>query len=1011
MRRTSGEPSPGFGEARTWLSSAGARQGAPLQLTPGHTLADRYTVLDTLGQGGMGLVIAAYDSRLDRRVALKLLLPSGPGFSATQGENSRLAREAQAMARLSHPHVVAVYDSGALEDGSIFIAMEYVQGQTLRQWRKQPRPWREVLEAYLSAGRGLVAAHAAGLIHRDFKPDNVLVGQDGRVRVTDFGLARARNTPEAVRPTATLPAQLPATWGAQTGSGALTMPGSFMGTPGYMAPELLQGHPADVGSDVFAFCAALYEALYGQLPFLGATPTELTRAQLEGKVAPPPASSEVPAWVARTVMRGLSADPRQRPAGLEEVLTALTEDPEAKRRARLRVVGLTSVMAVLAGLAVWGWTRQQHQVPVCGRLERHLSGIWDEPVKEKVKQALLGTGLPYAPDTFTRVAATLDDYSGQWVKQRTEVCEALRHEVRPAQGLAVRQEYCLERRRSQLRALTELLAGGADAGLLSKAVQAARSLPPLEYCADAQALTAAVPPPEDPQLRAQVDSLQARVDRIEALLEAGKFKEGQALDEELLGQIAPLGYAPLHARTLHLSSRLREGSGDYKGAEERMRQAIAEAGRGKDLALVAKSSSILLRLVGYRQPRHQEALMMEPVVEATVAVVDDDVTRAGFLLNLGSVFQGMGRYEQAREKFEQALALLEKSLGSEHLSLAEAHNNLGNAFKFLGRDLDAKQHHERTLALREKLLGAEHPAVALSINNLGNVFIGMGQFEEAGVQYERALALLEKTLGPDHPDALILRSNLGNVLVFQGRFEDGLNRHERALALREKVLGPEHPYVGASLNNIGSTLMYLGRYEEARQKQERALLLRQKALGPVHPDVASTLCEIGSALQAQGKLEEGRKFIERGLSMWEKTVGPEHPETAEAHRLLGVVLTKLGRHEEARRHHDRALALREKALGAEHPDTALSRLSLAELQLARGKPAEALPLLERALKHVYRKDADDVRFALARALWDTGQDRTRARALATEVQEHWQRQAIAPKLAEASRWLAAHADP
>ncbi len=191
LRRPHLPPQPGLGEAPTWPSAP--KDAAAGVLAPGRLLAGRYTVLDFLGQGGMGVVVAAYDSRLDRRVALKLLRPGGKRLLGGGDEQARLVREAQAMAQLSHPHVVAVYDSGTLEDGSLFIAMEYVEGQTLRQWcTRQPRSWRQVLEAYLAAGRGLAAAHAAGLIHRDFKPDNVLVGQDGRVRVTDFGLARTR---------------------------------------------------------------------------------------------------------------------------------------------------------------------------------------------------------------------------------------------------------------------------------------------------------------------------------------------------------------------------------------------------------------------------------------------------------------------------------------------------------------------------------------------------------------------------------------------------------------------------------------------------------------------------------------------------------------------------------------------------------------------------------------------------------------------------------------------------
>ncbi|HSP77080.1 MAG TPA: serine/threonine-protein kinase, partial [Myxococcaceae bacterium] len=541
------------GEADTWLSSSGSRPIDASTLAPGCTVAGRYTVLEWLGQGGMGVVLAAYDARLDRRVALKLLRyredEESTGGSASNSLEARLVREAQAMARLSHPHVVAVYDAGTLEDGSLFIAMEYVEGQTLRQWCAQrARPWREVLGAYLSAGRGLAAAHAAGLIHRDFKPDNVLVGQDGRVRVTDFGLARVgSDTPEqSPVPEEQSPHPLPS--GPWSSGSARTVAGSLLGTPGYMALEQLQRRPADARSDLFAFCASLYEALYGHLPFSGDSLGELARAQQEERVVPPPPASEVPAWVARVVLQGLRADPSQRPASMETLLAALEDDPEAKRKARLRTAALVGGVTVLAGLAAWGLVRQQG--PGCGDMESRLAGVWDAPVKERVRKALEDTGLPYARDTAERVSAVLDGYASAWVRQRTEVCEVGRGGAARPGSLALLQEYCLERRRSQLRALTELLARGPDRELVDRAVQAAQSLPPLAYCADARALTAAVPPPEEPAVRARVESLQERVDRLQALHDAGKFREGLSLGDSLRGEVEQSGYAPLQARTL-----------------------------------------------------------------------------------------------------------------------------------------------------------------------------------------------------------------------------------------------------------------------------------------------------------------------------------------------------------------------------------------------------------------------------------------------------------------------------
>ncbi len=173
------------------LDGVGPRPGPSAEALGRGVAVGRYVVLDRIGAGGMGVVYAAYDPELDRRVALKLLRPDRFGGDAGR---LRLLREAQALARLTHPNVVAVYDVGTFGD-RVFVAMELVEGETLRQWLRaeprSPRPWREVLERFLPAGRGLAAAHAAGLVHRDFKPENVLLGRDGRARVVDFGLAKA----------------------------------------------------------------------------------------------------------------------------------------------------------------------------------------------------------------------------------------------------------------------------------------------------------------------------------------------------------------------------------------------------------------------------------------------------------------------------------------------------------------------------------------------------------------------------------------------------------------------------------------------------------------------------------------------------------------------------------------------------------------------------------------------------------------------------------------------------
>src|SRR6266568_4691369 len=300
--------------------------------------AARYEVLEPIGTGGMGVVYAARDSKLRRTVALKMLQPAGGEAQASQARmRERLLREARAMARLSHPNVLAVYDVGEL-DGQVFLAMELVEGRTLTAWLgEERRSWREVLDVFLDAARGLAAAHAAGLIHRDFKPDNVLVGADGRVRVTDFGLASAL---------ALGPADL-AEGGKSQPAPSVTVT-ALGGSPAYMAPEQLRGEAVDARADVFGFCVALHEALYRERPFRGDSLEALEGAIRRGEVHRPRRGSGVPGWLRRALLRGLRHDPEARFQTIDALAAALAS---GRRRTRHLAAAGVLIAALLAAAA------------------------------------------------------------------------------------------------------------------------------------------------------------------------------------------------------------------------------------------------------------------------------------------------------------------------------------------------------------------------------------------------------------------------------------------------------------------------------------------------------------------------------------------------------------------------------------------------------------------------------------------------------------------------------------
>jgi serine/threonine protein kinase len=294
----------------------------------------RYLVLSTLGAGGMGVVFAAYDPQLDRKVALKLLRANLRGPTAKEAR-TRLKREAQAIAQLSHPNVVGVYDVGTTPDGDVYIAMEFVEGDTLTTWLKRwPRTWREILEVFHQAARGLQAAHQVGLLHRDFKPDNVLVGGDGRVRVTDFGLARSVLGPDEAQrsdsPATPLHADLTAT-------------GTVLGTPRYMPPEQLTGPGIDARSDQFSFCVALYEALYSKHPLEGSTSVSMLESG--ARAALPPEGTRVPPQIGRAVMRGLDRDRAKRFPTMAALVHEL-QPPAQRSTARFAVAAAIGLVLV-----------------------------------------------------------------------------------------------------------------------------------------------------------------------------------------------------------------------------------------------------------------------------------------------------------------------------------------------------------------------------------------------------------------------------------------------------------------------------------------------------------------------------------------------------------------------------------------------------------------------------------------------------------------------------------------
>jgi len=687
----------------------------------------RYVVLDRLGQGGMGVVLRAYDRELDRPVALKVL---HQGLDEQYAQ--RLRREAQAMARLSHPNVVQVYEVGEVE-GQTFVAMELVKGTTLKEWMQQaPRPgWRACVELFVSLGAGLAAAHEGGLVHRDFKPGNAIIDEKGRPRVLDFGLARQGDeVDDEARTSLREHADAPET----SLEAALTETGTVLGTPAYMPPEQMTGGEVDARSDQFSFCVSLFEAVYGERPYDGSSMMALMVSMRSGAVRPAPKGSDVPVALRKLLLRGLAVDPAERWPAMETLLEAL-ERLVAPRRWRWLALGVgVGLVGLGGGLGVtqameW-WSR-------CTGARGQLDGVWDEPRRQAVQAAILGTELSYAPGTWQRVETRLDEYAEAWAAEHTEACEATRVRSEQSEEEMSLRMGCLRERRQQLRATVDELSR-ADATVVRNAVRAVTSLPGLERCADVEALQAEVPPPEDPTVAEQVAALDEQLLAAVAKGNAGRYDEGLRLADEVVAEATALDYEPLMARAWLQQGRLLLRTGELQKAVDALQQAYTAAVARRMMGEAAAASSNLVFTFGEGLARHDEARSWAKHAEPMSRAAGTDSARAGYFKDLGVMASSEGKHDEARDDLEQALVLYEKVLGPDHPEVGGLLDNLGAVAQLQGKYEEARGYHERALAILEKALGPDHPNMAAPLTNLGALVDSQGEHQEARTLYERA---------------------------------------------------------------------------------------------------------------------------------------------------------------------------------------------------------------------------------------------------------------------------------
>jgi tetratricopeptide (TPR) repeat protein len=797
-------------------SEASVPRRPAVELASG-THVGRYIVLDRLGAGGMGVVYAAFDPSLDRKVAIKLLRHRSDGSQGTSARG-RLLREARAMAQLRSPNVVTVYDVGE-HDGHIYVAMEFIEGITLRRWlREVSRPWREVLDTFLMAGRGLAAAHACGIVHRDFKPDNVMLlhadaktPANERVRVMDFGLARPVGGNDIVRPVELTPMSADA-------SLELTRDGAIVGTPGYMAPEQHGAGPATAAADQFSFCVALWEALYGQRPFTGESPTEIAIAVQRGEVRAPPPGSRVPAWVRLVVERGLAVQPSDRWESLDVLLRALERDPTQRRRKVWALVAALGLTAAGYGIVEAFAARRE---AACEATGSELAEVWNEAVAEDLQQRFTAAGDDGT--SFPRTRKWIDAEADAWRTARIEVCRASEIEARFDAATTERAQACLDEHRGRLASLLDAFAA-VDASSLRLTVLAAADLPRADACTDTRALPLRAPQPADEATRAAAAEVRAEIWRASAVGLTINGERALAILDATDERARALDNVPLLIELRLQQAHRLSGVGRYADAEARLHEALLLALEARDAPSAIRSAAGLSFLVGYQMRRLQEGLRWGRMALAMLhALPDPPASEQIVVLRNLAVLEFMnGDHASAITTFEEVLALQTGLLGEEHPDIANALHNLAAAHSGMDDVERAREMYERELAVVESQLGPNDIAVAPPLQGLAMLAAKAGHHDEALALLLRSLVIEKATHGADHPIVAESLCRLGEVEMHRAEPAQALDYHRRALAIEEQQ-GADDLRLLRPLVGVATAELELGHVDEAVHAASRAL--------------------------------------------------------------------------------------------------------------------------------------------------------------------------------------------
>ena len=781
------------------------------------TPVGRYLVLSELGRGGAGVVVEAFDPELDRRVALKLLTIDG----ARQRQD--LSREARVLAKFTHPNIASVFDIGATEEW-VYIAMELVKGDLVAWLGERERSTAEILRAFIDAGQGLIAAHAKGLVHRDFKPSNVLIGE-GRVRVGDFGLAQI--DPQAS--TSLGP--------GDSLRGLVETYSSYGGTPGFIAPEVEHGQAPDARADQFSFCVSLLWALTGDM--------RGEASEIEAALARRGVSSRA----RRALLRGLRDDPEDRFASMEALLVELRQD--VSRRSRFAVGGLiTGAAAAITALTLAAGGALERADP-CAPGTAALLGTWSPTRAVELDEKLAESTAPTA----------LDEWVTAWSDAHDELC------VDADTPTARARLRCLDGALAELDALARAFEE-ADADIVERAADAVARLgqpeaclrpgwhPPSARIEPSPAIADAIAAAEEDLLMAEAYQRAAEPARALARAEAAR-EVGDAT-----------GYQPLLAAAHYMLGRTQLDEGRYEDAELTLRSAFAAALAAGDDRQLLESASLLLYCVGYSRGDAQGGELWQTLSAAAFdRAGEGTAAEANYWDAQGSFAMVHGDHGAARSAFERALALRRQLYPPQHPEIAWSLAGVAAVDVEERAFADAERRSREVLELRERTLGPEHPGLIVAHTTLAAALTPQGKHDEAIEVLERALRIGEAKLGADSPRLVGARNNLAAALNRRGDYRRAKELYLDVLATFEATREADDPFVGLAHNNLGASYLKLDEPGTALLHHRRALAIWEARLGRQHPKIVLALNGVASDLIALDRCPEADAPLEQARSL------------------------------------------------------------------------------------------------------------------------------------------------